>query len=161
MINYTGLFTYDNFKNFVLKYLECEDEDIKWHGISTEVLDTLIELNIRPIEVKENKLVCLGKTIDGKEEHIIIDIEGSNLSNFIEDYLYNNFVEIKSNILRIFNIKDLYLIEVMRYDSSINFIDLAVKEDDNTYKSILDNESIDIHHIKTLVPIYELLNKQE
>ena len=120
----------------------------------------LIDLNIKPIEVKENKLVCLGKTIDGKEEHIIIDIQDNNLSDFMEDYLHNNFVEIKTNTLRVFNVKDLYLLEVIRYDHSINFIDLAIKEDDNTYKSILDDEFIDIHHIHKIIPIHELLNKQ-
>lgn len=161
MINYTGLFTYQNFKTYVLNYLEYEDKDVKWHGISTEILDALIDLNIKPIEVKENKLVCLGKTIDGKEEHIIIDIQDNNLSDFMEDYLHNNFVEIKTNTLRVFNVKDLYLLEVIRYDHSINFIDLAIKEDDNTYKSILDDESIDIHHIHKIIPIHELLNKQE
>ena len=100
MINYTGLALYENFKKYILKYLESEDKDVKWHGISIEVLDALVELNIKPIEVKENKLVCLGKTIDGKEEHIIIDIQDNNLFNFMEDYLRNNFVEVRTNNLR-------------------------------------------------------------
>ncbi len=160
MINYTGLYTYENFKKCILKYLECEDKDVKWHGISIEALDALIELNIKPIEVKENKLVCLGKTIDGKVEHIIIDIQDNNLFNFMEDYLRNNFVEVRTNNLRVFNIKDLYLLEVIRYDHSINFIELAIKENDDTYKSILDDESIDKHHIKNIIPIHEVLNKQ-
>ena len=53
MINYTGLISYENFKKHILKHLEFEDKDVKWHGISIEALDALVELNIKPIEVKE------------------------------------------------------------------------------------------------------------
>ena len=158
MINYTGLFTYENFKGYILNYLEHTDNNIQWHGISTEILDSLLEINIHPLKIEENKLICLGKTPDNKkEEPIVIDLENTTLSDYIEDYLHNNFVGIKTNILRVFDIESLYFIKFIRYDHSINFIDLAVIEGDN-YRSILNNEPIDVHHIETLLPLSQILN---